>query len=161
METTKNKTDVLIIKRTFNAPISKIWKAWTDPETFKKWWGPKNYTCPEATIDFKVGGKVHACMKDKKDGKEVWSIGTYKEIVQNKKIVVTDSFSDEDGNIVSASELGMKEMENFPETLLIKVHFAENNGKTDLTLEHEGLPEGMKDDCRNGWQQSLDKMEQL
>lgn len=160
METTKSKTNVLSIKRTFNAPLGKIWKAWSDPETFKKWWGPQNYTCPEVTIDFKVGGKIHACMKDKKSGKETWSIGTYKEIVPDRKIVVTDSFSDENGNIISATEAGMKGMEDFPQTLLVTINLMENNGKTDLSLTHEGIPEGMQDDCRKGWQESLDKMEQ-
>ncbi|HET6227462.1 MAG TPA: SRPBCC domain-containing protein [Bacteroidia bacterium] len=161
METTKNKTQALTIKRTFNTPLDKVWKAWSDPETFKKWWGPKNYTCPQATIDFKVGGKLHACMKDKKDGKETWSIGTFKEIVPNKRIVVTDSFADKNGNIISASETGMKGMEGFPETLLIKLNFVEDHGKTEMTLEHEGMPEAMQEDCRKGWEESLDKIDQL
>ena len=29
------------IVREFNAPVEKIWKAWTDPEILDKWWGPK------------------------------------------------------------------------------------------------------------------------
>jgi uncharacterized protein YndB with AHSA1/START domain len=41
------------------------------------------------------------------DGKDYWSAGTYKEIVPMKKIVVTDSFADENGKIVSASYYGM------------------------------------------------------
>jgi uncharacterized protein YndB with AHSA1/START domain len=27
--------------REFNAPIEKVWKAWTDPDLLEKWWGPK------------------------------------------------------------------------------------------------------------------------
>lgn len=27
-------------ERTYDAPIAKVWQAWTDPESLKKWWGP-------------------------------------------------------------------------------------------------------------------------
>ena len=52
MITTESKT--ISIKRTFELPLSVVWKAWTDPDSFKKWWGPKNYTCPHSFIDFRV-----------------------------------------------------------------------------------------------------------
>ena len=41
-----------------------------------------------------------ASMQDTK-GKKIWSTGTYQEIEPQNKIVVTDSFADEKGNIVS------------------------------------------------------------
>lgn len=31
----------LVITRIFDAPRALVWKAWTDPEHAKKWWGPK------------------------------------------------------------------------------------------------------------------------
>lgn len=27
-------------RRTFDAPLDRIWVAWTDPEQAEKWWGP-------------------------------------------------------------------------------------------------------------------------
>jgi len=163
METTKNTTIVnekpILIQRSFELPVTEVWKAWTEPESFKKWWGPKEYTCPECRIDFKEGGKLFACMKDKKDGKMTWSTGIYREIIPYKKIVVTDSFSDRDGNIISAAQAGMPG--NFPEESLITVEFEEHYGKTNLTLKHEGLPAELHDDCRTGWNSSLDKIEKM
>ena len=57
------KQEILTIKRTFNLPLTTVWKAWSDSESMKKWWGPEEYTCPDCSIDFKVGGKFLASMQ--------------------------------------------------------------------------------------------------
>jgi len=31
----------LVIERTFNAPREVVFKAWTEPEQLKRWFGPK------------------------------------------------------------------------------------------------------------------------
>jgi uncharacterized protein YndB with AHSA1/START domain len=146
------------IQRTLNLPVKKVWQAWSDASTMKKWWGPNNYTCPHCTIDFKEGGKYLACMKGP-DGKETWSTGTYKKIVPEQKIVVTDSFADEKGNIINASEYGMPG--EWPMECLVTLEFKDNGGKTDLSLTHEGIPAEMQSDCVKGWQQCLDKLEKI
>ena len=151
------KQDTLTIYRTFHLPLATIWKAWSEAESLKKWWGPKEYTCPDCTIDFKVGGKIFASMQAA-DGKKSWSIGTYKEIIPHEKIVNTDSFADSDGNIVAASYYGMPGEWN--NELLVTFEFEEVDGQTNLKLKHEGLPAEMIDDCRKGWNSSLDKIEE-
>lgn len=151
--TEKHKT--ISIKTTFDLPLATVWKAWTEPESFKKWWGPKEYTCPDCTIDFKVGGQCLASMQDK-EGNKVWSVSVYKEIVPQKKIVYDDSFADSKGNIVSGAEYKMPEM---PLKLLVTLEFEETNSKTTMSLHHAGLPVDMADDCIKGWQSSFDKLE--
>lgn len=74
-----------------------------------------------------------------------------------KKIVNTDSFSDSEGNIVPPSYYNMPG--DWEPELLITVEFEEVNGKTNMKLQHEGLPAEMIDDCKKGWQSSLDKIE--
>lgn len=147
----------LIINRVFNLPVNKVWQAWTEPESFKKWWGPKDYTCPFCSIDLKTGGKYLSSMRSPQ-GDEYWSTGTYKEIVPNKKLVLTDSFSDSKGNIIPAADLNMPG--NWPLELLVTVTFEEADGKTKMKLRHEGLPPEMKEDCQTGWEQSFDKLEE-
>jgi uncharacterized protein YndB with AHSA1/START domain len=51
------------ITRIFDAPKELVWELWTEPEHFKRWWGPKRITCPECKIYFEVGGKYLACMR--------------------------------------------------------------------------------------------------
>src|SRR5258707_5883170 len=112
----------LIITRIFDAPAELVWKMWTEPEYFKKWWGPKGFTCPVANIDPKVGGKYLVAMHGPAGtefDKDMWSTGVYKEIVPMERIVVIDSFSDEKGNVVSAAHYGMPGTVPMESTIII------------------------------------------
>jgi uncharacterized protein YndB with AHSA1/START domain len=62
------KTEPLIIERTFNAPISKVWKAITDKNEMKKWYFVLKEFKAEVGFEFQIlGGKdpehpyVHLC----------------------------------------------------------------------------------------------------
>ena len=44
------------IVREFNAPVEKVWKAWTEPELIEKWIAPKPWTAQTKILDFTVGG---------------------------------------------------------------------------------------------------------
>lgn len=90
-------------------------------------------------------------------GEEFWSTGVYQEIVPNKRQVYTDSFSDENGNVIPASAHNMPG--DWPEELLVTLTFEEDGQKTKLKLQHEGIPDEMRDDCITGWNESLDKLE--
>jgi uncharacterized protein YndB with AHSA1/START domain len=146
----------IVIDRVFNLPVSKVWKAWSEPESSKKWWGPKDFTCPYSTIDFRIGGKYLNCMRSAK-GEEFWSTGVYKEIIPYRKLVFTDSFSDPEGDIISPSEYNMPG--EWPMELLITVSFEEDGDKTKMRLQHEGIPDEMYDECIKGWNESFDKLE--
>lgn len=150
----------LVIERVFSAPVETVWKYWTEPEYFKKWWGPKDFTCPTANIDFKVGGRYLNSMRGQIPpfDRDFWSTGTYKEIVPMGKIVYSDSFADSNGNVVSSSYYGM---EGFPLEMEVTVTFEEQNGKTKMTLRHAGIQKISETDRKNmeqGWNQSLDKL---
>lgn len=162
---TKSKQDVkqreslhndIVINRVFDLPISKVWQAWTDADEFKKWWGPKDFTCPSSKMEARVGGKYLSCMRGP-DGKEYWSTGVVKEFIPERKLVVTDSFSDEKGNIISGSEYGLPG--NWPKELLISVYLEEADGATKMKLRHEGIPDEMREECIKGWNESFDKLE--
>jgi uncharacterized protein YndB with AHSA1/START domain/uncharacterized glyoxalase superfamily protein PhnB len=147
----------LIITRTFAAPRAQVWKAWTEPERLKRWWGPKDFTAPVCKIDLRVGGIYLSCMRSA-EGQDFWSTGTYREIVAPARLVCTDSFADENGNVVPASHYNMSG--DWPLALQITVTFEEQGGKTLLTLRHDGLPAGeMRTMCAAGWSESFDKLD--
>lgn len=153
--TLKNKSD-LIITRIFDAPRELAWKAWTEPERVKKWWGPQYFTAPVVKLDLRVGGTYLSCMRGP-DGKDYWSTGVYREIVPNEKLVMTDCFADEKGNVVPASHYGMGG--DFPLELLVTVTFEAIGKRTKMVLRHEGIPEGqMKELTLAGWSGSFDKL---
>ncbi len=71
----------IVIERIFDAPRELVWRAWTDEEMTKKWWGPKDFTAPSIKIDLKVGGKYVFCMRGPKGSewdKDMYSAGVYK-----------------------------------------------------------------------------------
>jgi uncharacterized protein YndB with AHSA1/START domain len=155
---TKNEKD-LIITRMFDAPRELVWRVWTEPKLAMRWWGPAGFTAPVAKIDLRAGGKYLLAMRSP-DGKDYWSTGVYHEIVKPERIVCTDSFSDEKGNIVPASHYGMTG--NWPRELLVTVTFEDQKGKTKFTLLHEGMPPGeMMDQARAGWNGSFDKLAEV
>jgi uncharacterized protein YndB with AHSA1/START domain len=154
-DTRVQQENALVITRVFDAPVDQVWKAWTDPEEIKKWWGPEHFTAPAIKNDLRVGGSYLYCMRSP-DGQDFWSTGTYREIVPMERIVATDSFADEQGNVVPASHYGM---DDFPTETELTVTFEEDDGRTKLTLRHVGMPTGdMADQAEAGWNQSLDKL---
>jgi len=153
---TKSVEQELIITRIFDAPRELVWKAWTDPERVKRWWGPKNFTAPVSKIDLRVGGTYLNCMRSP-EGKDYWSTGVYREIVEPSLLVCTDSFADEKGKVVPASHYGMEG--DWPLELRISVTFEETGDKTTMTLRHEGIPAGqMSELTETGWNESFDKL---
>jgi len=148
----------VVIHRVFDLPVDKVWRALTRPEEFRKWWGPNGFTCPYSKMEARVGGKYLNCTRGP-DGKEFWSTGVVKEFKPREKLVLSDSFSDEHGNIRSASgDYGMPG--DWPIELLITFDLEEADGATKLRVRHEGIPEEGHDDCVKGWNESLDKLEE-
>lgn len=149
----------LVIERVFDAPRELVWRAWTDPEHAMRWWGPKGFTSPHCEIDLRVGGKYLFAMQspDFNDGQPIWSTGVYREIVPYERIVCTDCFADEHGNVVPAGHYGMEG--DFPLEMLVTVTFEDVEGKTRMTLRHAGLPAGEhRDGANEGWNSSFDKL---
>ena len=118
-------------------------------------------TAPTIRIDFRVGGKTLFAMQspDFNDGKPIWSTGVYREIVPMERIVTTDSFADENGNVVPASHYGMEG--DFPAEMVVTVTFEDVGGKTKMTLRHEGMPASETSGANEGWNQSFDKLAEM
>lgn len=58
----------IVTTRTVNAPITQVFKAWTDPEHLKNWWGPKGFTNTFIEHDLRPGGKWRYIMHGPKAG---------------------------------------------------------------------------------------------
>ena len=160
--------DGITIERVFDAPREAVWKAWTTPEMVKKWWGPEGFTAPSIKMDLREGGKYIFAMKGPAGSewdKVMYSAGEIKELVPNEKIVATDYFSDEDGNKVDPKEYGQGP--DVPWEMNVTVTFEDaGEGKTKLTI-HYPKPENeahfqamIKSGMKEGWQSSLNKLEQ-
>ena len=146
----------VVITRIFDAPRALVFDAWSKPEHLLRWWAPEGCTTPHCTVDLRVGGKFHFCMR-MPDGKDIWGLGVYREIVRPERIVYTDSFADAQGNPVPPSHYGASP--SYPAETLVAVTFAEHQGKTKLTLHH-AIPRQVleRDGMEQGWNQMLDRL---
>lgn len=144
--------DGVVVDRQFDAPVSLIWRAWTNPDDFKQWYGPTGFTVPVAKLDTKVNGRRLVCMASPDGSKQMWTVGTHKELAPNRRLVYTESPSDEQGNAVSPEAMGMPP--GFPTESVVTVTLNEENGRTHLTLTHTGVPEG----AAGGWNMAFDKL---
>jgi uncharacterized protein YndB with AHSA1/START domain len=141
----------LILERVFNAPRELVFKAFSEAEHLKQWWGPRGWTVTVCNVDFRPGGIWHYCMKcmDKNQGDfygfESWGKAVYEEIVTNEKIVYVDYFSDADGN----------EAEGMPSTQ-VTMSFLEHEGKTKLiSVGRYDSAEALKSVLEMGMEQGI------
>jgi uncharacterized protein YndB with AHSA1/START domain len=116
------------ITHTFNAPRELVFKAFTESEHLKNWWGPKGWTLEVSISDFRPGGVFHYSQKPA-DGNVMWVKFVYSEIIVPEKIVYTSFFSDEVGDKVRAPFDA-----NWPMETLNTITFIEDEGKTILTM---------------------------
>jgi uncharacterized protein YndB with AHSA1/START domain len=142
---------VVLISRIIDAPRDLVFKAWTDPQHMANWWGPKGFTNPVCELDVRPGGAIRIVMRAP-DGAEHPMTGTFREIVENERLVFTAVAVDTEGKPL---------LEAFT-----TVTFAEHGGMTKLTVHASavGLAEiagQMLGGMEAGWTQSLERLASL
>ena len=151
--------DAVVIERSFDAPIDLIWLMWTDPDHFKEWYGPDGASIPLATMDVRVGGSRLVCMEMQtpQGPMKMWFTGEYLEVVANTRLVFTESMADENGNLVSPTEMGMPE--GHPVTTEIRVELATVGGRTQMVMTHAGIAK--ESPGAAGWTMAFNKLARL
>ncbi len=144
----------LVLNRVFDAPPALVWKAWTEAERLKHWWGPKGFTVHTCKVDLRPGGVFHYGMTAP-DGSEIWGRFVYREIKAPERLVFMVSFSDAKGG-VSRHPGNM----SWPLQMLSTVAFEQQGGKTGVTvrwlpfeateLERKTFENG-RDSMNQGW----------
>jgi uncharacterized protein YndB with AHSA1/START domain len=123
------------ITRTFKAPQDRLWKAWSQADQLKHWWGPKGCSIDIARFEFRPGGFFHYAMKFA-DAPAMWGRFMYREIAAPERLVWLNSFSNEKCGIARAPFSGFcpLEIEN-------SVVFTERQGTTTVALRAEPFGE--------------------
>ncbi|MGH7141167.1 MAG: SRPBCC family protein [Minisyncoccia bacterium] len=52
----------ITLERVIDAPVEKVWNAWTDERQVAAWWGPKGVSIPECAVDARVDGALKIVM---------------------------------------------------------------------------------------------------
>jgi uncharacterized protein YndB with AHSA1/START domain len=146
----------LTITKAIDAPRELVWKAWTDPEMLKQWWGPNNVTIPECEVDLRVGGKFYIVMEAGEGmgpykGTKWPMLAEFTVVEPNAKLSYT----------ASAWTEGDKEETTIDQTT--EITLTEENGKTKVevraTVHKTGPKAGMAvQGMQAGFTQQLEKL---
>jgi uncharacterized protein YndB with AHSA1/START domain len=134
----------LVVTRTFNAPPSMVYRAWSQPELFQRWWVPKSapgVSLVSCQMDVRTGGRYR--LEFGAAGSDTMAFyGKYLEVVPNERIVWTND-EGEEGAITT-------------------VTFKDEGGRTSLTF-HEVYPskEALEEALQSGAAALPEQLDQL
>ncbi|MFN2134656.1 MAG: SRPBCC domain-containing protein [Candidatus Promineifilaceae bacterium] len=143
----------LTITRLFDAPVARVWHAWTDPQQIEAWFGPEGFQTRVDLQELKVGGRYIYVMIGP-DGTEYPSEGAFLEIVPQEKIVATDEFGE---NFEPPDPVEL------PSGMVTTTLFEDVNGRTKVTIQiaHPTLDDKRKHEEMGviaGWESTLDNL---
>jgi uncharacterized protein YndB with AHSA1/START domain len=146
--------DEFVISRTVKAPVARVWRAWTEEEQLRQWWGPKDFTNLGVKLDLRVGGTMHYGLRSP-DGVVFYGRFVFHEIVPQQRLVFVLSFADAEGNVTRHPWDG-----EWPLQLLTTIEFADLGDRTEVTVhwipvnasgaEAKRFDES-RESCKTGW----------
>lgn len=153
-------TKDLSVTRTFDAPVERVWKQWSESENVMRWWGPKGFTSPLAKIDFREGAVSLVCMRAPKEfgGFDMYNTWSYRKIVPHERIEFVLNFADKDGNKLDPAKMGLPPgiPQDVPHIITFK---ALGDKKTEMTVSEYGYTTDQAvETSKAGLEQCLDKM---
>jgi uncharacterized protein YndB with AHSA1/START domain len=139
----------ILITREFDAPARLVYRACTEPDLVRRWWGGQRGEMTVCEIDLRVGGQWRYAMTAGSTGDEVAFYGEYKEIIPDEKIVTTEIFAP------------------FPDSpSLCTMMLTEHDGATTLTtlVQHasaQARDMHINSGMEGGMNESFDQLEEL
>jgi uncharacterized protein YndB with AHSA1/START domain len=135
----------LRIERAFQAPIERVFDAWTSPEVMRRWFHCEpDWSTPVAEVDLRVGGKVRIVMHRSGDT-DIEAGGEYLAIERPHRLVMTWAFSDDRDN-----------------QQLIELSFSESGGSTTVVMVNSQIStEERREAQQQGWHGCLDELARM
>lgn len=139
------------LERRIAAPRDRVFRAWTEAERLRRWWGPAGFSNPVCELEARDGGLIRIVMKAP-DGTEYPMRGVFREVAPPRRLVFTLLVEDGRGDPLLEE--------------VARVDFAETDGATGLSLHASaaGLSPAappMLAGMEQGWSQSLDRLADL
>jgi uncharacterized protein YndB with AHSA1/START domain len=127
------------VVRTYNAPLDLVWRAWSDPEQVKRWWGPNYFISSYCVMDFREGGRTVVSMRPP-DGRDVFTEWLYQHIVPLERIEFVQNIVDKNGALVE-NDFSDPES-NAPQHIRTVAVFQTHGARTILTVTEHDHPGG-------------------
>jgi uncharacterized protein YndB with AHSA1/START domain len=140
----------LDLARSYPVAPEKVWRAWTDPEAIKRWWGPgPKDRVSLAQLDVRVGGRFRIVFGGPQ-GTDHEVQGVYKEVVPHRRLVFTWTWPN-----------STPERESVV-TIVFKARGGNAGGGTELDFRHEQFfDEAARDGHLHGWSEAFAKLGQF
>jgi uncharacterized protein YndB with AHSA1/START domain len=131
----------LVIRRTFNAPRTKVFDAFADATSLRSWLCPPEAKITDLTADVREGGKYRITFL-MPDGDAMIVTGAYSEVRRPERLAYTWRWEED-----NAAE----ERDTF-----ITVEFVDHGTRTEMIFTHEGfISEDSRNNHEHGWSGSL------
>ncbi len=139
------KGTTLQVRRTIPASRDAVFRAWTDPDVFRQWFGARGGSTVNAEMDVRVGGHYRIDMESSVGSGAVF--GEYLEVKRPERLVYSFCW---DGLPVA-----------IPDTQ-VTVEFLERGVATEVVITHERQPSRSVAQFHEwGWDGSLEKLAEL
>lgn len=147
--------------RVFDAPLERVWRAWSEAGDVQQWWGPHGFTVPVVEMDFREGGSSFVCMQapEARGGALYCNTWTYRTIAPHARIEFVLHFTDEARNRLDPAAIpGMPP--GIPAGVPHEITFRELEGeRTEMTIVETGYTtEAAHNQSKAGLQQVLEKL---
>ncbi len=134
----------LNFSRTFEADPELVFKALTQPDFIKRWFGPHGYTCPVVEVDLRVGGGYHIEMKTP-EGEIIKLNGVYNVVNPPAALEYTWRWDEPDAIQTE-----------------VKVQFSPSGGGTEVSVKQGAFASvESKEGHEQGWHASLDRLTEV
>jgi uncharacterized protein YndB with AHSA1/START domain len=149
LEITTPSDREIVMTRTFDAPRTLVYDAFTKPEHVRRWLlGPPGWTMTVCDMDLRVGGAYRWVWRRDDDGSTMGMGGVYREVVAPERIVSTEKFDEA----------------WYPGEAVGTVVFTEKGGKTTITQTllyqtREARDGVLKSRMEKGVEASYDRLE--
>ena len=135
---------VLRIERTFDAPIERVFDAWTSPDVLTRWLhADPAWSTPVAEVDLRVGGTVRVVMRDPETGATWGARGEYAVIEAPHRLAFTWIWDHDP-----------------PHEQMVELQFSEREGRTTVLMINSRVPtDELRRDQERGWQRCYDNLD--
>jgi uncharacterized protein YndB with AHSA1/START domain len=151
----KNSTTVvrksaseLAVTRLFNGPVDIVFKAWSTPELFQRWWAPKSFkvSIQSGEMDIRTGGSYRLLMRHPASDKPMAFFGRYLEVTPPSRMVWTNEES-ENGAVTTVTFEARGD-----QTLVVL---------TDTYPSKEALDEAMASGATSGFPEQFQQLDEI
>lgn len=128
----------LTLRRTFDVPRERVWRAFTDPDELEQWFVPEGMTADVRTNELEAGGEMTITWTDGET--TIDNAGHYVEVVENERLVSGEETDDGE--------------------LQVTYEFRDVDDGTEVVISQE-FPGPVPDGAAEGWGSMLDGLQEM